>query len=291
LVRAPDLRLLDTITAFRPPLIVDGGERWGIMPKTKGKIPLITFRAVQPIVLSDKDWKTLEKPYGYPISRQVRTQIKIVTARFLQFALAEDTGSMKDAVQRVTLLQNCARSLIKAIDARAISDVTRLYVNDALELNYARLKSNKLAKVLRIRTVPLAAHKSIWEIYADLEDFVNVCNLTLKEFDYVSQNDYWPRGGAWEVWIQQLTEIQRSQHLPTGARKDMANTASPFVELVYKLQTFLPKRHIRAQHSKVALASAIAKARRASHFPLAPKKARARKTGRNASSLHSQKNP
>jgi hypothetical protein len=261
------------------------------MSKTKGKIPLITFRAVQPIVLSDKDWKTLEKSYGHPISRQIRTQIKTVTAQFMQFALAEDTGLMKDAVQRVTRLHNRARSLIKAINARAINDVTRSYVDDALGLNYAGLNSDKVAKVLRIRTVPLAPHKYIWEIYANLEDFVNACNLTLKEFDYVSQHDYWPRGGAWEVWIWQLTDILKSQHLPTGARKDTANGASPFVEFVYKLQAFLPKRHMRAQHSKVALASAIAKARRASHFPLEPKKARARKTGRNASGLHSQKNP
>lgn len=260
------------------------------MPKTKGKIPRITFQAVQPIDLSDENWKTIEEAYGHPISREVRTQIKAVTAQFLQFALAEDTGSMENAVQRVTRLRNCTRSLIEAIDARAITDVTRGYVDDVLGLNYARLSSGKLREALRIRTVPLAAHKYVREIYADLERFVNACNLTLKEFDYVSQNDYWTSGGAWEVWIRELTDILKSQHLPTGARKDTANRASPFVEFVYKLQTFLPKRHTRAQHSKSALATAIAKARRASKFPLAPK-ARARKTGRNATNLDSQRNP
>jgi hypothetical protein len=250
------------------------------MPKTKGKIPRVTFPAVQPFDLSDENWKAIEEAYGHPISPEVRAQIEIVTAQFLQFAVAEDTGSMENAVQRVTRLRNCALSLIEAINARAITDVTRDYVDDALGLNYARLNSDK----------PLAAQNYIQEIYADLKRFVSACDLTLKEFDHVSQNDYWPTGGAWEVWIRQLTDILRAQNLPTGARKDKANRTSPFVALVYKLQAFLPKSHTRAQHSEVALATAIAKARRASKFPLAPK-ARARKAGRNTTSLDSQRNP
>jgi len=260
------------------------------MPKTKRKIPRITFQAGKPIAFSDENWKTIEEAYGHPISGEVRTQIENVTAEFLQFALAEDTGSMEDAVQRVNQLRDCAQSLIKAIDARVISDVTRDYVDDALGLNYARLNSNKLCKALRIRTAPVAG-KYVREIYADLERFVNACNLTLKEFDDVSLNDYWSTGGAWEIWIRRLTDILTARDLPTGARKDTAKRASPFVVLVYQLQNFLPKRHTRAQHSKVALATAIGKARQGSKFPLSPKKARPRKTGRNATSWDSQRNP
>jgi hypothetical protein len=245
------------------------------MPKTKGKIPRITFPAAQPIDLSDENWKTIEEVYRHRISQEVRTQIEIVTDQFLQLAIAEDTGLMEDAVRRVTGLRNCAQSLIEAIDARPITDVTRDYVDDTLGMNYARLNNHKLSKALRIRTVPSAAHKYVREIYADLKRFVNACDLTLNEFDYVSQNDYWPSGGAWEVWIRQLTVLLSAQHLPTGARKDTANKASPFVALVYRLQTFFPKRLTRAQHSKGALATAITKARQASKFPLAPKEARA----------------
>ena len=103
--------------------VSDSGERGG-MPKTKGKIPRITFEEGKPIALSDENWSTIEEAYGHPISEEVRTQIEKVTAEFLQFALAEDTGSMADAVQRVIRLRDCARSLIKAIDARSITDVT-----------------------------------------------------------------------------------------------------------------------------------------------------------------------
>jgi hypothetical protein len=265
-------------------------EAIGIMPKIKGKIPRITFPAVQPIDFSEESWKTIEEAYRHPISQEVRTQIKIVTAHFLQLAMAENTGLMEDAVQRVTGLRNRAQSLIKAIDARPITDVTRDYVDDTLGMNYARLNGHKLCKALRIRTVPLAAHKYVRVIYAELEHFVNASNLTLKDFDNVSQNDYWPSGGAWEVWIRQLTDILAAQHLPTGARKDTSKRASPFVALVYKVQTFLPKRHTRAQHSKGALATAITKARRASNFPLAPK-ARAREGGSKCEQLILAKKP
>jgi hypothetical protein len=78
---------------------------------------------------------------------------------------------MEDAVQRVNQLRDCTRSLINAIDARVITDVTRDYIDDALGLNYARLNGNKLRKALRVRTVPAAAHKYVREIYADLERF------------------------------------------------------------------------------------------------------------------------
>jgi hypothetical protein len=242
------------------------------MPKPKVKIPRITFPAVQPIDLSDENWKTLEKAYGHRISPQVRAQIKVVTARFLRFAVAEDTGLMKDAVRRVTRLRNCALSLINAIDAQPITDVTRDYADETLGMNYARLNGHKLYKAVRVRTAPLATHKYVREIYADLERFVNACNGTLEEFDDVSQNYYWLTGGAWEVWIRDLTGILEEQHLPKGASKDTAIRVSPFVALVYKLQTFLPKRHMRAQHSEGALATAITKAREASQPALVRKK-------------------
>src|SRR5215472_3887798 len=79
------------------------------MPKTKRKIPRITFEAGKPIAFSDENWKTIEEAYGHPISGEVRTQIENVTAEFLQFALAEDTGSMEDAVQaRQPVARLCA---------------------------------------------------------------------------------------------------------------------------------------------------------------------------------------
>jgi hypothetical protein len=259
-------------------------EAVGIMPKPKGKIPRITFGAVQLINLSDENWRTIEEAYGNPIPQEARLQIEVVTVQFLQFAVAEDTGSMEDADRRVTRLRNGARSLIKAIDVRPVSDVTRNYVDDELALSYARLNSAKFCKVLRIRAVPLAARKYVGEISADLCRFVQACDMTLKVFEDASQYDYWPSGRAWDEWIRQLTTTLASHNLPTGVRKDVDkrsdDTPSAFTNFVWSLQKFLQRQHVRA-HSLGALATAIHEARNQSKPPIGLRKPRARKSGAN----------
>jgi hypothetical protein len=259
-----------------------------IMPKTKGKIPRITFPAVQPIDLSDENWKTIEEAYRHPIPQEIRTKIEIVAAQFLQLAIAEDTGLMEAAVERVTRLGDCARSLIKAIDARPVSDVTRNYVDDELGLSYARLNSAKFCKVLRIRAVPLAdrkaARKYVGEIATDLGRFVQACDPTLKVFENAAQYDYWQSGRAWDGWIRQLTTTLTSHNLPTGVRKDVDkrsdDTPSAFTNFVWSLQKFLLRQHVRA-HSPGALATAIHEARNQSKPSIGLRKSRARKSGAN----------
>jgi hypothetical protein len=262
-----------------------------IMPARKGKIPRITFGAVQPVNLSAEEWQKIESAYGHSLSNEVRAQITVATNQFLQLALAESTtGSMSDALRRATRMRKCAQSLIAAIEHRSTGDVVRNYVDDELALSYARLNGEKLSKLLGIRSAPLAARKYVSEIDADLKRFVDACDLALREFNFASQYDYWPGGGAWEVWIRQLSNLLRAHDLPTGARKDSAKNlfkASPFVEFICEFQTHLP--YSRAQHSKGALAIAINKARQESKPFVKPKSLRIRKSGRNRNPLKPNK--
>ena len=110
---------------------------------------------------------------------------------------------------------------------------------------------------------------------ADLARFLSACDLTVQWLEQDAQQDYWPEGGAWEHWIRQLTIILREHDLPTGARKDKSGRASPFVSFVFELQSLLPRKLIRSQHSKSALAVSIHKARRGSK-PAVTRKIRAR---------------
>jgi hypothetical protein len=260
------------------------------MPKSKGKIPRITFDAIQPINLSDENWRTIEEAYGHSISRDARAQIEVVTSRFLQMSLAENTGSMEDATKRANQLRQRAGALLAAIAARPVGDVIRDYTDDELALSYARLYSRKLGKILHIRAAPLARCKYVSELYAHLERFVNACDLTLNEFAYISEHDYWLSGGAWETWIRELTGILKMHHLPTGVRKDSRKYVearfSPFVRFVKTLQSSLPKEHIRSRSDNdalpVGLSTAINKARKESKPLVALReKSRARKSGRN----------
>jgi hypothetical protein len=265
------------------------------MSRRKGKIPRISFGAAQPINLTDDNWRTIEAAYGQAVSLKTRAQIETATKGFLQFAQAENTGWMDDAVRRVSRLRKSAWLLITAIEAHGVADITRDYVDDELALSYARLNSDKISKLLGIRSAPLAAYKYVRELRTDLGRFVNACDLTLKEFQNASQQEYWPTGGAWKIWIRQLTEIFANNNLPTGARKDVNKNKranpSPFVRFVGSLQGFLPKQYTRAIHSSGALVTAIYEARKESKPLVVLRKTRARKTGGNEDKPQRLKTP
>ena len=239
------------------------------MSRPKGKIPRIRFGEFQPITLRDESWQTIEAAYGQSFSQEARTQISAVTNEFVQFALAESTGTIDDAVRRTKRISKSAQSLIAAIEERVVGDVTRDYVDEELGLSYAQLNGDE----------GNGAHKYVSGIVFALSSFVNACSLTLQKLSEVSANNYWPDGGAWEAWIRQLTSILNAHDLPTAVRKDTdkqkSDRPSPFVVFVSTLQTFLPQEHIRGQHSKGALAVAIHKARQESKPPVAPRKTRA----------------
>jgi len=246
------------------------------MPKTKGKIPRITFRAVQPFSLSDENWRTIEEAYGQSISQEIRTQLAAVTTRFLQLAIAEDSGLfMDDAVKRISRLCERAQSLNDAIKERPIDDPIREYVDEEVAFTYALLNYDQ----------PLPARNYVGRISLELGRFVNACDEVL---GFAPKYNYWPDGGAWEVWIRQLTGILKMHNLPTGVRKDSAKLKedkfSAFAIFVQTLQKFIPPEHIRAQNSLFALSTAIDKARTKSKPLVAPRKLRVRKPGRNTSS-------
>jgi len=170
--------------------------------------------------LSDENWQAIEASYGYSISQEIRTQIKTVTTRFLQFATAEDTGLMNDAVKRIRRLRARAQSFNAAILERSIKDAAREdipaekmikerireYVDDELALTYALLNYDQ----------PLPWRNYVSRISLELGRFVNACNEVL---DFAPQYDYWPDGGAWEVWIRQLTGILKKPSSANGRQK------------------------------------------------------------------------
>jgi hypothetical protein len=249
-----------------------------IVPKPKRKIPRIRFGALKPINLTAENWLAVEKAYGRSVPQEAREQIEMVTARFLQLAVAEDTGSMNDAIQRAARLRKCAQSLIDAIRSRPIDDITREYIDDELAEIYTELKCESE------KCFPTRNYVSKFSL--EVGRFVNACDTLL---DHASQYDYWPNGAAWEVWIRELIGILNAHALSTGVRKDAHEQAtgvrkdtdmiksrgpSPFVEFVFALQSFVPRKHARATHSKGALAVAIHNARRETKQLVTPKKGR-----------------
>jgi hypothetical protein len=68
-----------------------------------------------------------------------------------------------------------------------------------------------------------------------------------------------PKGELWNAWVRRISALLDKRGLPTGARKD--DRVSPFVALVQQLQQYIPEQYRQGDHSPVALAKAIGKAR------------------------------
>jgi hypothetical protein len=234
------------------------------VPRPRGKIPRIAVRPVQPISLTDFHWQKLEAALGHVIREKARASITLATNQFLNFTEAESSaGSMEDALERLKRLGSAAQLFRAAIEERALDDPTRGYVDDWLEMSYERLNPGDLAD------------QYVAKLSADLTRFLDACDLTLQRLELDARHNYWLEGGAWEHWIRQLSAILREHDLPTAARKDRSSDksgeASPFVSLVFRFQTFLPRKLVRSQHSRGALAVSIHKARRGSKAAVARK--------------------
>jgi len=260
-----------------------GGAAVAIMPKPKGRIPRANLRAARPITLNDEDWQTIETNYGRSIPTEARAQIIVVTNKFLRWAQAENTGLMQDAVKRADRLRKRARSLMAAINERPIGDVTREYVDDEIALSYSRLEIDDRRFDKRLPTRNYVSWACL-----ELSRFVGACEGALKEFADASQYNYWTAGAYWEAWVRDLTHLLETRRLPTTARKDTDKDksisysgTSPFVKFLRAFQNHIPSEYVRAQHSRLALADAIHKARRRSKPFVEPKNSRTRKSGRN----------
>ena len=217
------------------------------------------------------------KRYGRQIPDEARSDIIAATYEFLRLAYAEDDAPSKaDALQRLKNLKGPTESLQKAINKLPVDNPIREYVDEEIAFAYSISNYED--------STPILEYISTFE--RELERFSKACQDIII---FLSTHDFWPAGGAWDIWIRQLTRILDHHRLPRFARKDSdkakSDKASQFVELVDALQRLIPALFRRSNHSKPALASAIHKARKYSK-PLARKHSL---PGRNNSRPRQQK--
>jgi hypothetical protein len=98
-----------------------------------------------------------------------------------------------------------------------------------------------------------------------LSSLIVACNRALADLENPKKQGR-RRGETWGDWVCRVTDIMDARQLPTEVRKDTVKTAtgnpSPFVALIRELQACIPKAHRRSTHSHIALAEAVARARR-----------------------------
>jgi hypothetical protein len=163
--------------------------------------------------------------------------------------LKRNAAPLEKALNRVELIKNATRNLSKAL-ASPQGDITK-YTNHLLGKNFDN----------RRLTVP--QRERLYAIRGVLTSLLSACDLAFKEMNLPGQG--YREGECWDQWIRRLTAIAAENGLPKGVAKsvDKSLVPSPFVLTVEALQNCLPARTRRHNHSHVALAAAIQRARRA----------------------------
>ena len=202
--------------------------------------------------ISNDDWKRIESAYGHVVPTKARKKIQRVMLQFFQFAEVEQRARpVSEARKRVERVKKAATELKTAIFEQDIGRDARTYANSLIRryFNDARVKSGDGPRQLGTLMTSL----------------IVACNHALQHLSHPN-NLGLKKGEAWEGLVRGLTAILKNHHLQIKVRKDFdknkTGKPSPFVLFMRELQSCLPDKFRRSEHSDVALAEAIHRARR-----------------------------
>ncbi len=224
------------------------------MPRFTLKIPISTLSSGEPkLSISNDDWQRIESAYGHAVPTNARERIHEALLEFLRFVESEQVAHpVSEARKRVERVKKAATEFKTAIFEQDVGLDARTYANHLIKLHFrdARIRNSRdgLRTVAKLMTSVIVA-----------------CNRALQDLKH--PGNWGPkRGDTWEKLVRDLTAVLKRHRLPTEVRKDSDKTKtgkpSPLVSFMRELQSCLPPEHRRAEHSEIALADAIYRARR-----------------------------
>ena len=181
--------------------------------------------------ITRKQWVAIGKAYMRPIRVPVRQAIDNSLREYAALERAEAGGVPITAADRVLAdIRDHARALLAALTAEGD----------------AALLAHDLIEQAGIELDPLRGRLAVLD----------------HEYPLLDLRPH-KAGEAWDAWARNVTAICNDHRLPTEARQDddAQHKPSPFVALVEKLQAFLPLQLQRHTQSRIALATAINRAR------------------------------
>jgi hypothetical protein len=100
------------------------------------------------------------------------------------------------------------------------------------------------------------------EVTQVLSSFLSACDEALIQMKSLSSKTWmWQDRKAWNRWVVKLSDFAENNAFPTISSISRRGKASPFVRFVEQLQVSIPDKYRRSDHSLVALAQAIKRAR------------------------------
>jgi hypothetical protein len=234
------------------------------MGKRAPKLPIASAER-EKVTISDGDWRRIESAYGRELSPEARRDIREKTQEFVDRAEFEQNAEpVSDARDRITIIERAASSLRSALDGgdRDADIHARFVIKKRLRFRRegdAKKHLQKEGDAIKKRR--RKKDDALRNISSDMTLLILACQDALRELND-TKNEGFKEGDAWKRWSNELTDIAKALDLRWRVRKDSdkQSRSSPFVELVWELQRFVPKAHRR--YSRGALAVAIVAARR-----------------------------
>lgn len=212
-------------------------------------VPIASAGGSPPTLAIDAvPWRELEAALGTSISPDLRSELVHLTNEFLSWAVFERAAEpITGAEKRLAALAQSSGKFLETLSSRDAGHAAR-WADHLIEKHFQDHRFGPLGKIVQLRQV--------------LSSFVDACRKATKG---LPEQATWTPGDCWSSWIRRLTKALEKRGAPTSARKDSdkhGGKPSPFVLFIDRLQRTLPAKFARSTHSHVALAEAIAKARR-----------------------------
>jgi hypothetical protein len=212
--------------------------------------PTLPHASVSGSVQFSPKWRELEAAYGHPLSIGVRQSIREATTDFLDWERFERSAEpLSVATQRIAKLKRAVEALLKVLQQAPTNGT--VFADSLVTQHF-----NKSHIVFPNGDLFSAAPGLLFSIRV-------ACDMAIEE---VSRSQGFREGECWDKWIRRLSTIASESGLPSAASKGRVKSKSdyhsPFVFLVEALQSCLPSEVRRHHHSRISLATGIARARR-----------------------------
>ena len=204
---------------------------------------------VPTIEFSEGDWQQVESTWGSSIEANLREKILDATKNMVATVVFETQAAPVSEAERVLRDIRSTATALRELVALPVASDGRLHARHLL-LNI--IDDDRLG---HIGDTPFHDPvKQFSEIVSSLEI---ACDRALVE---LADPGYGVAGGdGWSIWIRRLDALVRDGKVAARRRKP-SSTRSQFVSLITTLQHLLPRAFRRHQHSREALAKAIARA-------------------------------
>jgi hypothetical protein len=208
--------------------------------------------------MSSPAWTLVEGKYGYKLAVNTRKQIEKATFVYLWLDQMERAALPRtSSTDILSAAQKSAQALLEQLnaldlkptfhpDSEPSASVKAVRDGDAQSFIGHLLRSRlRLPRGPRDRSLALADHLGIF--VRDLEALILA--LSGVEAD-VENSEYQREGQAFRDWVRNLRRILKNAGLPCGTSRNTDTKPSPFVRLVYAIQSCHPQEAWRYDKEK-----------------------------------------